>query len=91
MLRLKTSSHHFANANVSCRFLSKRKTKIMNVGFSVNQHDEEGQVWSKCLLLHFGDNFIIKYKDLSELTDLIKQLKKIEKEVSNNYGLSNGS
>jgi len=60
----------------------------MDVGFSVNLHDKSGDAWSKCLLLHFDENLILKLNGIKDLKDLIKQLKKIEKEAIENYGLS---
>lgn len=72
-------------AAVFCR---NAKQKNMEVGFSVNLHDKDGDVWSKCLLLHFDETIILKLNGVKDLKDLIKQLKKIEKEVVENYGLS---
>lgn len=60
----------------------------MDVGFSLNLHDKDGDLWSKCLLLHFDETLILKLNDVKDLQDLIKQLKKIEKELVKNYGLS---
>ena len=42
MLRSRTSSHHFANANVSCRFLSRRKhKKYMSVSLNVRAYSSK--------------------------------------------------
>lgn len=58
----------------------------MNITFSVNQHDTDGDVWDKCILLHIDKTTILKLKHITELKDVIRQLKKVEKEIIENYG-----
>lgn len=58
----------------------------MDVAFSVNLHDKDGDVFSECLLLHFDERLILKLDGVQDLKKLIKKLKKIEKEVVENYG-----
>jgi hypothetical protein len=57
----------------------------MDIGFTVNLHDKDGDVFDKCLLLHFNDTFILKISNLKELDNIIKQLQDIKTEVKENY------
>jgi hypothetical protein len=57
----------------------------MDVGFTINLHDSSGHVWDKCLLLHFDESLILRLKGVDDLDDVIKQLKKIKKEIIENY------
>jgi hypothetical protein len=57
----------------------------MDVTFSVNMHDKDGDVFDKCILLHFNDTFILKISDLKELDNTIKQLQDIKTEITENY------
>lgn len=58
----------------------------MRVTFSLDLHDQYGDVYDKCLLLHVGENTIIKLKK-NELNDFIHSLKLIQKELKENYGI----
>ncbi len=59
----------------------------MDIGFSINQHDKDGDKFDDCLLLHFNDTFLLRLADVKELEEVIKQLQTIKNEVVENYGL----
>lgn len=58
---------------------------IMNIKFTINLHDASGHAWDKCLLLHFDNSLILRLNGVDDLTDVIKQLKQIKKEIKENY------
>jgi hypothetical protein len=39
----------------------------MKYSFSVNLYDKDGDEFDKCILVHVGDNTMIKFKDINEL------------------------
>lgn len=39
----------------------------MDYGWSVNLHDNDGDVYEHCLLVHVGPSTILKFKDSTEL------------------------
>jgi hypothetical protein len=59
---------------------------MIDVGFSIDMHDKDGDKFDHCLLLHFNETFLLRLADLKELDRLIKQLSNIREEVSSNYG-----
>ena len=59
----------------------------MNIGFSVDMHDKDGDKFNDCLLLHFNDTFLLRLADVKELDEVIKKLQDIKTEVVENYGL----
>lgn len=58
----------------------------MKVTFSVDQHDSDGDVYDKCLLLHVDKNLIIRM-ERNELNDFINSLRLIQKELKINYDI----
>jgi hypothetical protein len=56
----------------------------MDITFSINQYDYEGDIFDKCILLHF-DNFIIRLNDLDELDQMIEQLINIKYEIEESH------
>ena len=58
----------------------------MKVTFSVDLHDSEGDVYDECLLLHVGENTIIKLKKTG-LNDFINSLRIIQKELKETYDI----
>lgn len=58
----------------------------MNVTFSVDQHDSDGDVYDECLLLHVDKNLIIRL-ERNGLDDFINSLKLIQKELKENYNI----
>lgn len=53
----------------------------MEIGFSVNEYDSDGDIWDRCVKIYFGENVIIKFKNLLELDEAIYQLQKCSKEI----------
>ena len=58
----------------------------MEVTFSVNRYDYEGDLLDECVLLHLGKNTIIRLEK-DELQDLIDRLERIKKEISGRYSI----
>ena len=56
----------------------------MDITFSVNLHDSDGDVYDECLLLHVGGNVIIRL-DRDGLPQFIEQLERINKEITESY------
>ena len=61
------------------------KVKIMRASFSVNLHDNDGDVYQECLLIHLEDKCILPLKNKADLEELIKHLNQIKKELDENY------
>ena len=40
--------------------------KIANMTYSLNQYDEDGNIFDKCILLFFGD-FVMRFDDIEHL------------------------
>ena len=59
----------------------------MDIGFSIDMHDKDGDKFDDCLLLHFNDTFLLRLADVKELDEVIKKLQDIKTEVVENYGL----
>lgn len=59
----------------------------MDVGFTINRHDSDGDITQKCIMLHFDKHLILELADMKVLASVIKQLKKIEKEIKENYSI----
>lgn len=57
----------------------------MDIGFSIDMHDKDGDKFDDCLLLHFNDTFLLRLADVKELDEVIKKLQDIKKEVVENY------
>jgi hypothetical protein len=67
--------------------MCRNNSQIMiEVGFSIDMHDKDGDKFDDCLMLHFNDTFLLRLADLKDLDNLIKQLSNIREEVSANYG-----
>lgn len=57
----------------------------MKATFSINIHNSAGKAYQQGLFIHLGDNVIIRFKDIKDLQELIKDLKKIKQEVEVNF------
>ena len=57
---------------------------MIDVGFSIDMHDSDGDKFDDCILLHFNDTFLLRVADLPELDFLIKQLENVRTEISKN-------
>jgi hypothetical protein len=53
----------------------------MEITFSSNLYDDDGDVYSEGIFLHFGECFILKVSDISELENLIEQLQQVKEEL----------
>lgn len=57
----------------------------IDVLFSVNEYDKDGDVHDPGIFLHFGNVKIKVAESVSDLTDFINQIKRIQKEIVENY------
>jgi len=46
----------------------------MDVGFSVNLRDEDGDIFDECVLLHVGENTLLKFTDIKELRNFASSI-----------------
>ncbi|WP_182006310.1 hypothetical protein [Priestia aryabhattai] len=61
----------------------------LDITFSVNLHDDEGDVYSECILLHIGEQMILKVDNLKQYEDLIDQLKSMRSEIAEVWNRNN--
>jgi hypothetical protein len=54
----------------------------MKALFSINQHDSDGDIYDSCILIHLDNPLIIRLKDLEDLNELIENLQRVSKEIS---------
>ncbi len=59
----------------------------MDVTFSVNQHDSDGDVYDECILLHIGDALIIRLEK-DGLDNFIDSLNRIRNELRETQALT---
>jgi hypothetical protein len=53
----------------------------MDYSFSINLHDNEGDVYDECILAHIGKDTIIKFKNVVELEEFAKRILGSIKEI----------
>jgi hypothetical protein len=53
----------------------------MDISFSTNIYDKDGDCIETCLLVYFDNKVILKLQDLSELKNVIKKLEEIKTEI----------
>ena len=59
----------------------------MKIGFSVNLHDSDGDVFDKCIVLYLGDMTMIRIENIKELEQMIIDLGDIRTELAENYNI----
>lgn len=57
----------------------------MNITFSVNLYDHEGDCYDECILLHINDTSVLRLNDKKELSELIRQLLIVKEEIDENF------
>ena len=57
----------------------------MEILFSVNKYDKDGDVVESGIYLHFNDLFSFKVERVSDLESVINKLKKIKAEIKETY------
>jgi len=62
---------------------------MINVMFSVNTYDRDGDISKRCIDLHFSDNDILRLSGLNEFDSLIRQLQDMRQELSENWADKN--
>ena len=58
--------------------------KTIEIGFSKNMYDKDGDIMDDCILLYFNDTFILRVADLDDLDSVITQLQFIRNEIATN-------
>lgn len=53
----------------------------MKVTYSINQYDEAGDMFDKCILININDTTILHFKDIDELANFFRQLDKCIREM----------
>ena len=53
----------------------------MEVEFSINLYDKDGDQYDECVNLHFGRNLILRLENVDELEQVVEELNKIKKEI----------
>ncbi len=66
--------------------MCRNSQNMIDVGFSIDMHDKDGDKFDDCLMLHFNDTFLLRLADLKDLDSLIKQLSNIREELYENHG-----
>lgn len=62
----------------------------INVLFSINRYDRDGDINEIGIWLHFGDTSVKVAETLEDLSGFINQLKEMFQEIEENYELKNG-
>jgi len=57
----------------------------MDVTFSVNLYDEDGDIYQEGIFLHINENTILKLKSSDEMERFINRLENCLKEIRENY------
>jgi len=52
--------------------------------WSINLHDKDGDIYESCILVHIGDELIVKFKDLDHLETFANSILKSLPEVREN-------
>jgi hypothetical protein len=58
----------------------------MDISFLIDLNGTDGESFEECLLLHIGENLILKLSK-DGLSEFIEALNKIENELKNNYAI----
>ena len=59
----------------------------MQMYWSVNTYDLDGDIVDTCVLLHIGDTAIIRFNDSKELEDFTKEVVKALPEIRENEAM----
>ncbi len=57
----------------------------MDIKFSVNTYDSDGDITDNGILLHINDTFSLRVSCIEELDDMIVDLLNIKQEIVDNY------
>jgi hypothetical protein len=58
----------------------------MNIGFSIHQHDEDGEVWGEGIFIWIDDIFCVKVGNMDDLNEMITKLIRCKEEILETYG-----
>lgn len=56
----------------------------MKYGWSLNLHDRDGDVYEECVLVHVGEDTILKFKSVEELDAFADKIKGSIREIKEN-------
>ena len=54
----------------------------MKITYSINQYDEDGDIFDKCILININDSTILRFKNIDELADFFRQFDKCMREMT---------
>jgi hypothetical protein len=57
----------------------------MDVSFSINQHDSDGDVYDQCVLLHCGDSTILRFENVEKLEQFCNAAKRCCDEINRDW------
>jgi len=58
---------------------------ILNITFSKNLYDKDGDIYDDCIVLHLTENTLLRVESIEEIKNIASQLIKIAKELDENY------
>jgi len=58
---------------------------LKGVSFSLNQYNEDGYATDNCVLLHIGNNVILRFENVIELRGFHQDLEKAIREIEATY------
>ncbi len=61
----------------------------MEIAYSINQYDKDGDKHDDCVIIHINDTFLLRLSDVSELELFIKKLQNIKNEINETYDFDN--
>jgi hypothetical protein len=58
----------------------------MELTFSINRYDSDGDLVEECVTLNVGDNVSLHFKNVKELEEFAKNIKKMIPEIKETIG-----
>jgi len=55
------------------------------VSFSINQHDNDGEIFDHCILIHINNDMVLRFEDLDELYHFWRDLEINIKEIDESF------
>lgn len=61
----------------------------MQIGYSINQRDEDGDPFDTCVLIHIDNNIILRFKNYDKLSEFVDKLSNMKDEVRESWKMYN--